>query len=106
MVKKKRRVFIPAAFSPNNDGINDMFFVFGGIEVARIESMQIFNRWGDEVFLNEDFPPNEQSEGWNGLHRGEVLNPSVFVYRIVVRFNDGSKENYYGDVSLMKPNGN
>jgi gliding motility-associated-like protein len=106
MVKKKRRVFIPAAFSPNNDGINDVFYVFGGIEVARIESMQVFNRWGDEVFLKEDFPPNEESEGWNGLHRGEVLNPSVFVYRIVVRFVDGSKENFYGDVSLLKPNSN
>lgn len=106
MVKKKRRVFIPAAFSPNNDGVNDIFFVFGGIEVARIESMQIFNRWGDEVFINEDFPPNEESEGWNGTHKGEVLNPSVFVYRIVVRFVDGSKENYYGDVSLLKPNSN
>lgn len=105
-VKKKRRVFIPAAFSPNGDGINDVFFVFGGIEVERIESMRIFNRWGDEVFVNEDFPPNEASEGWNGLHRGEVLNPSVFVYRVVVRFVDGSKENFYGDVSLLKPNSN
>jgi gliding motility-associated-like protein len=101
-VKKKRRVFIPAAFSPNGDGINDMFFVFGGIEVARIESMKIFNRWGNEVFVNEDFPPNESSEGWNGLHRGEVLNPAVFVYSVVVRFTDGSRENFYGDVSLMR----
>jgi gliding motility-associated-like protein len=101
-VRKKRRVFIPTSFSPNNDGINDFFTVFSAEEVESVELMQIFDRWGEKLFTKSDFPPNEEIEGWDGSHGGRSLNPGVFVYHFRVRFRDGSTGDYQGDVTLLK----
>ena len=49
-VNNKRRIFIPNAFSPNGDGQNDLFIIYGGLGVEEIENFQIFSRWGDLVF--------------------------------------------------------
>lgn len=99
---QKARVYIPNAFSPNNDGHNDIFMVFSGGEVARIQYLRLFNRWGEMVFQNEDFPPNDPTFGWDGKVDGRWMNPQVFVYMVEVEYLNGKREMFKGDVTLIR----
>jgi gliding motility-associated-like protein len=101
-VDRERRIFIPNAFSPNGDGVNDFFYVFAGDGVEEVESLQIFQRFGDLVYQRENFDPNDPSAAWDGTHRGKMLNPAVFVYKAVIRFKDGRSEEFVGDVTLVR----
>jgi len=65
IIDKVQNVYIPNVFSPNEDGINDEFFVFGNVEVAAIKEMSIYDRWGNQVFYMEDAPPNNPR--WRGM---------------------------------------
>jgi len=101
-VDKKRDIFVPNAFTPNNDGVNDIFMVFGRNGVARIDRMVIFDRWGELVFSVENAPINFRGFGWDGTFKGRPLNPAVFVYYIELTYLDGVKEVLKGDVTLIK----
>jgi gliding motility-associated-like protein len=73
------QVYIPNAFSPDGDGINDVFMVEGrGITV---KSLKIFNRWGQEVFDGgSNFPPGAPAYGWDGTIHGQKATEDVYVY--------------------------
>jgi len=96
------KVYIPNVFSPNQDGVNDWFTVYGNKEVKAIIEMQIFDRWGNNVFINYNFPPNVENYGWDGSFRNKDMNPAVFAYWAQVRFTDGSEGFYKGDVTLVR----
>ena len=101
-VNRKRNVYIPSGFSPNDDGKNDRFYIFGDETVAQIRSFRIFNRWGESVYEIYGFPPNDPAFGWNGTFRGELMNPAVFAYMAEVEFSDGEVVLFYGDVTLAR----
>lgn len=100
LVDKLRQVFIPTAFAPGRN--NGMFTIYAGQEVVEIESLRIFSRWGNMVFEQENFAPNDPNLGWDGTLWGEPLNSAVFVYYAQIRFTDGKTELITGDVVLMK----
>ncbi len=103
VVRKERGIYIPNSFSPNDDGINDIFLVYSKLGVvANIRSFRIFSRWGELLYEFYNFPPNDPAFGWNGKHRGEELNPAVFAYMVEVEFVDGVKKLYKGDVQLVR----
>ncbi|WP_425422473.1 gliding motility-associated C-terminal domain-containing protein [Phaeodactylibacter xiamenensis] len=101
-VDKDRDVFIPNVFSPNGDGSNDVFTIFAGPEVIRVNSFQVYNRWGEPMYEIYDFPANDPTFGWDGTHRGELMNGGVYVYVAEIEFVDGVIELYKGDVLLMR----
>lgn len=101
-VANPREVFIPNAFSPNNDGLNDRLVVFAGEDVAYVRSFLVFNRWGESVFEVYNFPPNDPAYGWDGHYRAQLYNSAVFAYFAEVEFIDGSVKLFKGDVTLMK----
>jgi gliding motility-associated-like protein len=101
-VEKNRPVYIPNAFSPNDDGYNDYFTVFGGASVAKVRSFLVFNRWGETMFEYYNFLPNDPAIGWDGRHKGDFMNPGVFTWFAEIEFIDGSVEIYEGDVSLLR----
>ena len=101
-VSKDRQIYVPNAFSPNGDGVNDVFMVFAGSDVVKIKSFLVFSRWGETVFQYFNFEPNNPAFGWDGKHRGEYMNPAVFTWFATVEFIDGRVELYEGDVSLMR----
>jgi gliding motility-associated-like protein len=102
-VDKERDIFIPNAFSPNGDGNNDLFMIFANNKsIKAVNELQLFNRWGEQVFQQNNFMPNDPDYGWNGYFKGEQVNPSVLVYFAEVEFIDGFKKMYKGDVTLMK----
>jgi gliding motility-associated-like protein len=101
-VEKQRNVYIPNAFSPNDDGRNDFFGINTGVGVSRIQSLRIFSRTGNLVYEATDFMPNDRSVEWDGSFRGEELDPGVFVYVAEIEFVDGAVEVFQGDVTLLK----
>ncbi len=101
-IKKERKVYVPNSFSPNGDGVNDVFMIFAGRDVVQIKSFLVFDRWGETVFRYYEFPPNDPAYGWDGTHRGKTMNPGVFAWFAVVEFIDGEEELFEGDLMLMK----
>jgi gliding motility-associated-like protein len=93
--------FIPNTFSPNNDGQNDVFYVRGrGIE--RIQSIRIFNRWGQPVFEKRDFMANDKSAGWDGTLKGKPADQDVYVYVIEVICENATIIPFRGNVALIR----
>ena len=102
LIRPDVQIYIPNAFSPNNDGNNDAFTLFANEELDEIMEMIIADRWGEIVFRNENFDPNDLSLGWDGTLNGEQMNPAVFVYYFRVKLLDGSVRDFSGDVTLMR----
>ena len=77
-------IFVPTAFTPNNDRTNDVLFVRG----THLESIefQLFNRWGEKVFET-----NEVDKGWDGYYQGMKVDPGVFVYHLNAICLDGQR---------------
>lgn len=100
-VNKNRAFYAPNVFSPNDDGVNDKFTIYGGQEVERIKKLTIFNRWGAVVFEQEDWPAGIESMGWNGRFKGELLEESVFLWQAEILFIDGFTATYSGDIMLV-----
>ena len=88
-------------FSPDEDGFNDVFYIQGGDDIEVINYFRIYNRWGELVFTQEDFPANNIEFGWDGTFKGKTLNPGVFVYTYEVVYESGGIELIYGDVTII-----
>ncbi len=101
-VEKPRHVFVPNAFTPNNDGNNDTFTIYGGDDVAKIKNFQVFDRWGAVVFSNADFQANDETQGWNGKISDKKNTGNVFIYFAEIEFIDGRVEIYKGDVTAIR----
>ncbi|MEL6143024.1 MAG: gliding motility-associated C-terminal domain-containing protein, partial [Bacteroidota bacterium] len=89
-------VFIPNAFSPNNDGINDRFEVFTSDTGVQLVRMQIFDRWGELVFESSQIDAK-----WDGTFKGEPMQNGVFAYVLEIQKSTG-KELFSGDVTLVR----
>ena len=102
-VDKNRNVFIPNGFSPDGNGRNERFRVFTGPGVRSIDYIRVFDRWGELVFEATDLDPNPNgTPGWDGIFRGQLMKPGVFVYLVSVTFEDDENLIYRGDVSLLR----
>jgi gliding motility-associated-like protein len=96
-------VWAPNAFSPNReDGNNDFFTIFSrDNNVQIIRSLQVFDRWGNQVFYTENIPPNVPNLGWNGRFRGQPMNPAVFVWYAEVELLSGERILLEGDITIV-----
>jgi gliding motility-associated-like protein len=101
-VDRRLEVFIPNAFSPNDDGINDSFRIFGDNKVKIIHSLRIFDRWGGNVFIASNVAPDDSAAGWDGSHRGQLLSAGVYLYFAEIEFFDGHVETVMGEVTLLR----
>ncbi len=95
-------IFLPTAFSPNGDGVNDRILPFGGPEVERIESFMVFDRWGILMHQSGGFLPGDELFGWDGTFRDRDMNPAVFVVVAEVLFKNGTVQTFSGDVTLIR----
>ena len=95
-------IFVPNAFSPNSDGINDVLSVFCRDTKASVLQMQVFDRWGGLVWEGVEFSVNDNSQGWDGLQGFDSLHPGVYVWTVELQFSDGKVKTFSGDVLLMR----
>ncbi|HMG13995.1 MAG TPA: gliding motility-associated C-terminal domain-containing protein [Saprospiraceae bacterium] len=93
--------FIPNSFSPNGDGINDLFQVYPHPDFkGKFYSLKIYNRWGGQIYERLNFDPYK--DWWDGTFKGLKLNTAVFVYILEVQFEDGGISIIKGDINLIK----
>ena len=95
--------FIPNTFSPNGDGVNDVFAP-RGVGLARVNSMRIFNRWGEMVFERMNFMANDRTPtgGWDGTYKGKPASPDVYVYIIEFVCENNAIIPVKGNVALVR----
>lgn len=88
-------MYVPNAFSPNNDGANDVLYVRG----ICLESLtfMVFDRWGEKVFET-----NDQRVGWDGTYKGQLMNSGVFVFRLEGKTYDGKGYSLKGNITLLR----
>lgn len=101
VVCNDKNVFIPNTFSPNNDGVNDWFYP-RGLGLFSIQSMRIFNRWGEMVYRKNNLVPNDQFAGWDGKYNGKLLNTDVYTYIIEIVCDNSSVLTYKGNITLIQ----
>jgi gliding motility-associated-like protein len=95
-------VYIPNVFSPNNDGINDLIYVQSNAPVSEVNKFIVFDRWGNIVFEDQDFLPNDPDHAWNGSFSGQFLNPAVYSYQVELSTVYQDKIKLSGDITLIK----
>jgi gliding motility-associated-like protein len=101
-IQKNVDLYIPNVFSPNGDGINDRLLISAASDVEEIESMEIFDRWGNLVFAAKNFLPGDPTNSWDGKMRGTEMNQGVYAYKMMARIKDGRREIRNGDVTLIR----
>jgi gliding motility-associated-like protein len=97
-----RNLYVPNVFSPNGDQVNDQFLITSGSGLKEIEELTIYDRWGNLVFQQSHFQPDDPSASWDGQMRGKRLNPGVYVYKLLVLYKDDRHESLVGDVTIMR----
>lgn len=96
------KVYIPNVFSPGKkDDNNDFFTLYGNDNIAIINSMLIYDRWGNLVAQNNNFEHNNPSLGWDGHISGRLGSSGVYVYLFQITTKEGELLNYHGTVTLL-----
>jgi gliding motility-associated-like protein len=96
------RLYIPNSFSPNDDGVNDTFGPGFSSNVVVINSMVIFDRWGNKIFENTDFVPGQPPVEWDGTFRGALAPTGTYAFVIEATFREGSRLTFSGDLTLIR----
>ena len=99
------KVYVPSAFSPNDDGINDKLEIFGNEFVEDVQSVKIYNRWGGLVFSfeNEHADPAPREEyAWNGFSNGADATEGIYVYSIILTSTTGVTVPISGNFVLLR----
>ncbi|MCL2326916.1 MAG: gliding motility-associated C-terminal domain-containing protein [Bacteroidetes bacterium] len=91
----KEFIFVPTAFTPNNDGVNDIFEIKSGA-ITELE-FAIFDRWGEKIFETTDLHAQ-----WDGKYKGKPLEPQVLVYYIYARCLDNREFRDKGNITIIK----
>ncbi|MFN8317633.1 MAG: gliding motility-associated C-terminal domain-containing protein [Chitinophagales bacterium] len=95
-IKSDTSLYIPNAFSPNGDGNNDLFEVYG--RELKTVHMEVFNRWGEKVYDSMGNP----FASWDGKYKGELQPPSVYVFSVEVEYLNAKKDRRSGSVTLIR----
>jgi gliding motility-associated-like protein len=92
-------VYIPNTFTPDGNGLNDIFQPMGvGIDEENYR-LDIYDRWGENIFTSNAF-----RKGWDGTVKGgsKIAEQGVYIYKMTVRDTKGNKHPYVGHVTLLK----
>ena len=81
--------------------MNDVFYLRGS-GLFRINSLMIFNRWGEIVFEKKNLSINDPLGGWDGSHNGKKAKPDVYIYQIEIVCENGETIKYAGNVALIQ----
>ena len=88
--------FLPRAFTPNGDNLNDTYGISNPYAIEELLSFEIFDRWGGQVFYTED-----PFERWDATFHGDKVMPGVFLWRVRYRC-DGAEQVKSGNVTVLR----
>lgn len=100
--RKNAGYYIGNAFSPNDDGINDLLVPYFGKSVKLVKSFQVFNRWGALVYETYNLLPQGNNTGWDGTIQGKEAPVDVYTFLLSIEYIDGRNAVEGGDVLLLK----
>ena len=101
IVEAKPSAFIPSAFTPNGDNLNDRF-EFDILGATNI-NIQIFDRWGHKIYDNPtQLNGTNSGSGWDGKNEGKALPFDTYVWQMKVTYFDGLVKDQSGTVTIMK----
>ncbi len=100
-VKEDINLYIPNTFTPNNDGVNDVFSISTSRNVEKVLFFDIYDRWGSKVFSDTDFVPGE-GLSWDGRHLGQKVQEGAFVYLAKLQMVNGEIEVIRGDITVIR----
>ncbi len=95
LVEPAITLYIPNAFTPNDDGKNDFFFG-DGVGIKDYE-MWVYDRWGENIFYSANM-----ENGWDGSYKGAPVEAGLYVYKFYVIDVDGNDHTYTGGVQLLR----
>lgn len=98
-VRVRPVIFMPTAFSPNGDGINDLFHPVVSGEPVRVRYFQVFDRWGKQLWQTGS---NDPADGWDGTYGGRAADVGVYYYLINIETATGETFEQKGDVNLLR----
>ena len=102
-VSREAAVFIPNIFSPNDDGINDVFSITGfRNSVDIIPSISVFDRWGNLVYQQQNIDTGNLALFWDGKINGKEVELGVYTYYFEIRYIDGIEESFTGSITLIR----
>lgn len=93
-----QQIYIPTIFSPNHDQINDVFEVFTSTLSNPILSLEIFDRWGNQLYHQEGIGPFT----WNGMSRNKEVSPGVYVIKVMWNDENGNPKVLIRDLTLIR----
>jgi gliding motility-associated-like protein len=88
-------IFIPNTFTPNGDGRNDIFYVYGNAIVKL--KMRVYNQWGQFLYQSLNI-----QNGWDGTYKGQMQPNGVYVYYVDIELTDGTKTMRKGTITLLR----
>ncbi|MCC6462292.1 MAG: gliding motility-associated C-terminal domain-containing protein [Saprospiraceae bacterium] len=101
-VKSVPPVYAPNAFKPGSAFPNNYFFLSAGPGISRIKSLRIADRWGEQVFQQDNLDPDVPTQGWDGTWKGKTALPGVYVYWAELEWWDAHTEIISGSVTLIQ----
>lgn len=93
-------IYIPNAFSPNHDGVNDRFSVYTR-DGDQVLSLRVYDRWGAVIFERKDFPANNPDYGWDGTFRNQNMPTGEYLYHLKL-LDDNEIRQFVGTVLLVR----
>lgn len=100
-----RPYFAPNVISTNGDVLNDRFIIFGGPGLQAIIRLEVYDRWGELVYREENFPPGKDGlnlgYGWDGTFHGKLLNPGVFAFKAELEYLDNEVITVAGSITIL-----
>ncbi|MCB9317156.1 MAG: VCBS repeat-containing protein [Lewinellaceae bacterium] len=94
-------VYVPTAIAPDAPG-NDRFTLFAGSGIRQVLLLRVYDRWGELMFENRNFAPNDPASGWDGSYRSKALQPGVYVWYAELEGVDGRVLQLSGDVTVLR----
>lgn len=101
-VTRSMGVYFGNVFSPNEDGLNDIFVPQFGKSIKSADYFQVYDRWGTLVYENNSLVPSADNDGWHGKIAGKLAPIGVYIYQISLDYIDGRREIVTGDVVLVR----
>ena len=102
-ITEEIEVYIPNIFSPNGDGLNDIWSISGNKAIKEIEYIAIYDRWGEQVYSKEHIPLDTyRTELWDGSYKGQKVNSGVYVYILRLNTQDDKQILKAGDITVVR----
>jgi gliding motility-associated-like protein len=98
----QKSLFVPNSFTPNADGVNDVFYPRCGVNVKIIKTFRVYNRWGELLFDREQLTPNDVTAAWDGTYNNNLSLPDVYVWLMDAVCENGNVVSRKGSVTVIR----